>query len=158
MWNHKIGYNWYSRVAQGLFRCPGQNLACGPCNSINSNTTIRWLQGILLGKISNFEFPEMAKSWILEACWQLYMYISMYISLQFFIWCPGQIVPSTLLDGFIYNSTRSYDYLWQRSFIITCLRERRNSFILANERWLGRDTPLEEFQGHAPTCTENFGK
>jgi hypothetical protein len=29
-----------------------------------------------------------------------------------------------------------------------------NIFVLANERLLGRDKPLEEFQGHAPP--ENF--
>jgi hypothetical protein len=40
----------------------------------------------------------------------------------------------------IYDSIVSYSH-----------EEEINIFVLANERWLRHDKPLEEFQGHAPT-------
>jgi hypothetical protein len=61
---------------------------------------------------------------------------------------PEKIAASTPMGGF--DSTYSYNYLWQHNFIITCFQER-NIFELANERQLRSDKPLEEFQGHAPT-------
>jgi hypothetical protein len=45
--------------------------------------------------------------------------------------------------------TTIYDSIGH-SFIITYL-QKRNIFVLANERRLRRDKPQEEFQEHAPT-------
>jgi hypothetical protein len=51
---------------------------------------------ILPGKILKSQLPEMAKSCILEVCWQLYLYVYFNVILfwAIFNWGSAQIAPS----------------------------------------------------------------
>ena len=123
----------------------------GPLVIPSSNTMIRGSsRGILPGKILKCEVPEMAKSCILEVCMlTVTVYLCIFYCNSLFgpplTEAPGKIAPSTPMGRGL-DSTYSYNYLWQHSFIFTRL-QKRNIFVLAIERQLRSDKPPRSSRG-----------
>jgi hypothetical protein len=133
--NHKTGYNWYSKMPtmnqhtlhstmQGhpekLIWGPRAKFAFGPLHVIPfSNTMIRGSGGILPGKILKSQVPKWPNSAFWKSSWQLYWCIFRFNSLLEALVNRDPRANCAPLGGL--HSTSSYDYLWQHSFIITCL-------------------------------------
>jgi hypothetical protein len=129
MCNHKTGYNWYSKMPKPTYTTQHPGLPrviwvlrakfdLGPLVIPSSNTMIRGSRSILPGKILKCEVPEMAKSCILEVCWQIYLCI-FYCNSLFgppLTEAPGKIAPSIPMGRGL-DSTYSYNYLWQHTVV-----------------------------------------
>jgi hypothetical protein len=128
MCNNKAGYNSYSKMPKrtytaqhsGKFGGPGQTLTWG----------LSWFHVLTLWLFWNLRSQKWPNPAFWKSSWQLFHCNSLFAPPPF-NWGPRE--NCTPLGGL--DSTCSYDYLWQLSFIITWLK-KINIFVLANERRL----------------------